>query len=245
MVKQCENCIIRKCNSLNALNIHSLRNISKSKQRISIKKGEVIFDEGQKLNGVFCVSKGAANLSKNCENGKKQIIKIITQGEVIGTRSLLSDEFTNLSAVAINKMELCYIPKKNIIDSVNSDTAFSKAIMSELSSNLKIANNTIVDLAQKSVVQRIAKLILYLHHEFGTDKEGFISLCMSRIDFAGIVGSATETCIRIMAMLNKNGFVSYSGKKIKIDDIKGLQQLENNSSFFQPNSKENKKQHSL
>ncbi|GAK96513.1 transcriptional regulator [Nonlabens tegetincola] len=52
---RCENCVIRQLNSLKALSKEQLKEISDSKVTKSIKKGEVIFAEGERLHGVFCV----------------------------------------------------------------------------------------------------------------------------------------------------------------------------------------------
>jgi len=60
---RCENCIIRQLNSLKALNKEELKKISDSKVTKSVKKGEAIFEEGEKLNGVFCVRDGVSKLS--------------------------------------------------------------------------------------------------------------------------------------------------------------------------------------
>ena len=73
---RCENCIIRELNSLRALKKDELKRISESKVSKTIKKGEVIFAEGEKLNGVFCVRNGVSKLSKMSDNGKDQIVKL-------------------------------------------------------------------------------------------------------------------------------------------------------------------------
>ena len=116
---RCENCIVRQLNSLKALTRDELKTISDSKVTKSIKKGDAIFQEGERLNGVFCVRNGVSKLSKMSDNGKDTIVKIATKGEVLGQRSVITEEKTNLSAVALNDMQVCYIPKKHLSDSLN------------------------------------------------------------------------------------------------------------------------------
>lgn len=113
---RCENCIVRQLNSLKALKKEELKRISDSKITKTIKKGESIFGEGEKLNGVYCVQHGVSKLSKMSNNGKDQIVKIAAKGEILGQRSVVSDQITNLSAVALNDMTVCYIPKMNYHD---------------------------------------------------------------------------------------------------------------------------------
>ena len=111
---RCESCIIRQFNALKAFSKEELKVISDNKITKDFKKGEQIFKEGEKLNGVFCVRDGASKLSKLSENGKHQIVKIAKKGEILGQRSVVADEQTNLSATALNDTSMCYIPKQLI-----------------------------------------------------------------------------------------------------------------------------------
>ena len=52
MEERCENCIVRKFNALRAMSKEELKAVSDSKVNRKVKKGEVIFDEGEKLNGI-------------------------------------------------------------------------------------------------------------------------------------------------------------------------------------------------
>jgi CRP-like cAMP-binding protein len=222
---RCENCIIRELNSLKALKKEELKAISDSKVTRRIKKGEALFEEGEKLGGVYCVRNGASKLSKISDNGKDQIVKITSKGEVMGQRSMISEEATNLSAVALNDMEVCFIPKNNITERIQDNPAFTQAILKHMAQELKIADDFIVNMAQKTVNQRLAEILLYLSSTFGTDNEGYLALILSRADIADVVGTATELLIRTLAKLKKQGFIETKGKQIKIVDQSGLEQL--------------------
>ena len=225
MENRCENCIIRQLNSLKALKKEELKLISDSKVSKIIKKGETIFQEGEKLNGVFCVRNGVSKLSKMSNNGKDQIVRIATKGEVLGQRSVVTDESTNLSAVALDDMEMCFIPKSHFTDSINNNAKFTKEVLLHMAHDLKMADNLIVDMSQKSVKQRIAAAILYLEKNFGEDSDGYIAMTLSRTDIANVVGTATEACIRTLASFKNENLIATSGKLIKIKDQRGLQRI--------------------
>ena len=203
MDSRCENCIVRELNALKALKKGELKQISDSKISKIIKKGDTIFNEGEKLNGVFCVRSGASKLSKMSDNGKDQIVKISTKGEVLGQRSVITDEITNLSAVALNDMEVCYIPKQHIQDSLNKNVEFTKDILLHMANDLKFADDVIVNMAQKNVKQRVAETLKYLEDNFGIDNDGFITITLTREDIANVVGTAKEACIRTLSSFKK------------------------------------------
>lgn len=222
---RCENCIIRQLNSLKALKKEELKAISDSKETRTIKKGEPLFKEGEKLNGVFCVRNGVSKLSKISDNGKDQIVKIASKGEVMGQRSVIAEEATNLSAVALNDMEVCFIPKTNITARIEDNPAFTQAILKYMAQELKLADDVIVNMAQKTVNQRLAEVLLYLDKTFGQDDEGYLALILSRSDIADVVGTATELCIRTLAKFKKDQLLDTKGKRIKLLDKKGLTQI--------------------
>ncbi|QWX83978.1 Crp/Fnr family transcriptional regulator [Cellulophaga sp. HaHaR_3_176] len=222
---RCEQCIIRQFNSLRAMNKEELKKISDTKVTRLVKKGEPIFQEGEKLNGVFCVREGISKLSKLSANGKDQIVKLATKGQVLGQRSVIAEETSNLSAVAVNDMEVCFIPKDGIMTTLNTNPNFAVEVLRHMAHDLKEADDVIVNMSQKTVKQRVAEAFLYMKKNYGEDKEGFLVLTLSREDIANVVGTATESCIRIISEFKKKGYIKASGKKIAITDVKGLTEL--------------------
>ena len=225
MESRCESCIIRQFNSLRALSKEELKMVSNSKISMKISKGEALFQEGQKLDGVYCVREGVSKLAKLSTNGKDQIVKLATKGEVMGQRSVISEEFTNLSAIAISDMEVCFIPKEIISNTLNTNPNFALEVLRHMAHDLKEADDVIVNMSQKTVKQRLAEAFLYLKKNFGEDKEGFLILTLSREDYANVVGTATESCIRIISEFKKKGLIKTSGKKIGIKEERKLLDL--------------------
>ncbi len=227
MNSRCENCIIRQFNSLRAMSKEDLKKVSDNKTTKVVKKGDAIFDEGEKLNGVYCVRNGISKLSKLSCNGKDQIVKFATKGEILGQRSVVVEESTNLSAVAVSDMEVCFVPKDIIMDSVHKNPNFTSEMLRHMAHELKEADDVIVNMSQKPVKQRLVEVILYLQDTFGTDEEGYLSLVLSREDIANVVGTATESAIRLISQLKKEKLISTKGKRIKVEDLKGMNQIAN------------------
>ncbi len=225
MESRCENCIIRQFNSLRAMNKEELKKVADSKITMSVKKGEAIFKEGDKLDGVFCVRDGVSKLSKLSANGKDQIVKLASKGQIMGQRSVISEETTNLSAVAVNDMQVCFIPKESITHTLHANPNFAIEVLRHMAHDLKEADDVIVNMSQKTVKQRIAEAFLYLQKNYGEDQEGFLTLILSREDIANVVGTATESCIRIISEFKKKGFLKTSGKKIGVTNQKKLLDL--------------------
>ncbi|WP_435416362.1 Crp/Fnr family transcriptional regulator [Polaribacter aestuariivivens] len=224
-MSKCEQCIIRQFNSFKYLSKEELLRLSSCKTSKIIKKGETIFEEGDHLNGLFCIKDGVCKVSKMSENGRNQIIDLIKKGDIIGERSLVSDETSNLNAVALNDMEICFIPKEEIVRDLAKNPNFTMGILKDLANNLKKADNVIVDMAQKTVKQRLAETLLKLKEKFDLNEDGIINIQLSREDIANIIGTATESAIRLLSDLKKKKIIEFKGKEIKILDIKGLEKI--------------------
>ncbi len=222
---KCEQCIVREFSSLKALNKNELLKLAECKTSHIIKKGESIFEEGDIVNGVYCVKTGACKLSKLSANGKDQIIKLVKTGELLGQRSMISDEAANLSAVALEDMEVCFIPKSEVLNMFDSNNQFSLNMMKTICGDLKEADEHMISISQKTVKERLAETLVYLEETFGKNEDGSLHIQLSREELAGMIGTATESCIRLLSDFNKNGLIELIGKKIVIKDLAKLKRI--------------------
>ncbi|GET46705.1 MAG: Crp/Fnr family transcriptional regulator [Capnocytophaga felis] len=222
---KCEHCSVRHQKILKTLSDGELRIISDCKTASVIKKGEVIFEEGDVLAGVYCIKEGICKLSKLSANGKSQIVRFVGKGDILGQRSVISNDSVNLTAVALTDIKACFIPKDEVFNFFATNTDFSIEVFRNVCDELKKADNTIVDLAQKTVKQRLADTLLFLEDNFGTDEKGYINIQLSREEIGNMIGSATESLIRMLSEFSKNNWIETQVKKIKILNKKKLEKL--------------------
>lgn len=224
-MSKCEQCIVREFSSLKALSKEELLKLADCKTSQTIKKGEIIFEEGDTVNGIFCVKDGVCKMTKLSANGKDQIVKLVTKGELLGQRSMISDEPVNLTAIALEDMQVCFIPKSDVMNLFNDNNKFSLNVMRSVCGDLKEADDHMVSLAQKNVKQRLAETLLYLETTFGTNSDGTLHIQLSREELAGMIGTATESCIRLLSEFNKAGYIALTGKKITLIDKAKLKRI--------------------
>ena len=164
-------------------------------------------------------------MSKLSPNGKDQIIKLVKAGELIGQRSMISDEPANLSAVALEDMEVCFIPKSEVINMFDNNNQFSMNMMKTICGDLKEASEHMISISQKTVKERLAETLVYLAETFGKNEDGSLRIQLSREELAGMIGTATESCIRLLSDFNKIGLIGLIGKKIVIKDLNKLKRI--------------------
>lgn len=186
------------------------------KENLFFHKGETIFEDGEIPKGVYFIKKGTAKLAKMGVYGKEQILRFIKEGDLIGYRSLLCGENFQAKAEAMAEMECVFIPSDFFIHLLEVVPKLSFAMLQKIAFELGESANTVTFLAQKTVRERLAEILLLLEQKLGTDPEGFIKISLTREEIANFVGTATESAIRLISEFKQDGLIEAEGRAIKI-----------------------------
>ena len=97
------------------------------------------------------------------------------------------------------------------------DQGLAFEMMKLLSDELHRAEVKLTHLAQKPIRERLAETLLFIKETYGFETDGItLNVRLSREEIANLVGTATESAIRLLSELKKDGIVELDGKKIKI-----------------------------
>lgn len=187
-----------------------------TKQNLKFRKGQTIFDDGGTPNGVYFLNKGTAKLSKQGVYGKEQILRFIKEGDLIGYRSLLCGEQFQAKAEAMTDVEATFLPSDVFLHMLEVAPKLSFLMLQKIAFELGESSNTVTVLAQKTVRERLAEILLLLEQKLGTDPEGFIKITLTREEIANLVGTATESAIRLISEFKQDGLIEADGRSLKI-----------------------------
>ena len=188
----------------------------RSRAELSFKKGELIFEDGEESKGVYFIAQGTAKLSKSGVYGKDQILRFIKEGDLVGYRSLLIGEKMQAKAEAMTDVEIVFLPGELLIHLLQINSTLSFALLQKIAYELGESSNTITFLAQKTVRERLAEILLLLEQKLGTDPEGFIKISLTREEIANLIGTATESAIRLISEFKLDKLIETEGRNIKI-----------------------------
>jgi CRP-like cAMP-binding protein len=223
----CESCTIRTHPLFRHLGPEELQEISLNKITESHKRGSVVYEEGNRIKGFYCVQKGIVKIYKTGIDGKEQIIRFAKPGDVIGYRSIVSNEPACTTTEVLEECILCHIPAEILLKLIQRNGNFAVELMKLTCKELGEANSYITDIAQKTVKERLAEILIHLDEEFGEDELGVLSVSLTREELSNIVGTATESIIRLLSEFKNRGFLELNGRKIKILDKPGLRYIAN------------------
>ena len=214
----CDTCGTRVESLFGDLDQESLVTLGTNKSCIKYKRGQTLFYEGTRPMGIYCIHSGKVKVFKLSSQGKEQIINIAKPGDILGYRAILSEEYYSASSTVLEDAAICFIPKEDFLSLLATKPFFFQRVVKSVCHELGVMREKIADLAQKSVRERLAGNLLMLKETYGVDgnESTLIDISLSREDLANIVGTATETVIRLLSEFKRDGLISLEGKKIKI-----------------------------
>lgn len=223
----CELCMSRKFSLFAGLSDEHLCSLSESKNFISHKKGQILYYENTKPLGVFCVNSGIVKIFKTASNGKEQIIRLAKKGDFVGYTSLIGEDAYTTTATIVEDAQICFVPKETFLKVMSEDVEFHRRITQALCRDLGVMESKLTDATQKTIRERLAFTLLKLGESYGVDgaENQKIDIVLTREEIAGLVGTATETVIRLLSEFKKDELIELSGKKIIILNKKGLARL--------------------
>ena len=223
----CDSCTIRTHPLFRHLLEQELQEIMLNKITETYKRGAIVYQEGNRMKGFCCVQSGIIKIYQTGFDGKEQIIRFAKPGDIIGYRSVVSNEPACTTTEVIEEAVLCHIPTEILLNLVKTNGNFAVELMKLTCKELGEANSYITDIAQKTVKERLAEILIHLEGEFGEDSQGVLNISLTREELSNIVGTATESIIRLLSEFKSQAYIEINGRKIKILDKPGLKNIAN------------------
>ena len=108
----CDSCVYRTHPLFRHLDEEERQNISLNKITESFKRGSILYREGNRMKGFYCVQSGIIKIFKTGFDGKEQIIRFAKAGDIIGYRSVMSNEPACTTTEVLEEAVVCHIPTR-------------------------------------------------------------------------------------------------------------------------------------
>jgi CRP-like cAMP-binding protein len=190
--------------------------IDANRKSFHFKKGELLFKEGETMNGMFFVNHGLVKVHKKWNNDKELILRIARSGDIVGHRGLGADTIYPVSGTALAPTDVCYIDLDFFDSTLKVNPGYLYQLMMFFAAELKESEKRMRNLAHMPVKGRIANALLYLRQKFGITSEGSIDIILSRQDLASYTATTYETLFRVMNELAEENSIKMIGKNIFI-----------------------------
>ena len=207
--------ILKQSFIFSSLNEDELAELAGLAVERSLTPGEFIFWDGDAPECFYIVAEGKVKVLKHSSLGKEFIIAFFGPGEMFGEVAVFENKPYPASAQAVVETRIVGIKREDFLSFLANRPQVALRIINVLGGRLRDAQGRLRDLAGERVEQRLASVLLMLSAKLGS------TLPFTRQEIAEMVGTTTETAIRVMSHLKDRGIIrSVRGEVIILDEEK-------------------------
>ncbi|MBL7827442.1 MAG: Crp/Fnr family transcriptional regulator [Saprospiraceae bacterium] len=182
----------------------------------------MIFKQGDSPKGVFILKSGLVKIVYTSPAGQRTLVYIYKPGDWFGYRQALTMDNNQISAIAIEKVEVDFISNDDFIKLIEEHPKFSHNLLVTLSHEFTIWVKRLSLFTRLSVKTRLAICLLILHERFKSLGQEPTVILFSRPDLADFIGVTIESTVRALSEFKAQGLVAVRGRSIRIKDTQAL-----------------------
>jgi len=187
---------------------------------IHARRHEVLFREGDPVEGMFVLLAGGVKIYRLSADGKEHILHVVRPGQAFAEAAVFMPGGYPAFAEALEKSTAVLLPKDAFLRLLREEPGVSLQIIATLSRYLKLFADRIEDLSLKDVSARLARWLLQTADEKG---RAFWDMEITKGDLASQLGTVSETLSRTLRKFQDAGWLQVRGRFLKILDRPGLE----------------------
>ncbi|KKM86341.1 hypothetical protein LCGC14_1279980 [marine sediment metagenome] len=191
-----------------------IESLTKNYNLDTYKKKDELYREGDLASTLFFVQSGTVKTYKTTASGKVFVTGLYGAGDFVGQMSLFNEMGIYVeTASVLSDSELCGIPKGDFTKLLYGNKVVSNKFINMVSNNLIEVQQQLTNMAFNTVRQRAAKAVLDLNIQGKRKNGSSLGINISREDFAGMIGTATETAIRMLYEFKNEKIIELGPKR--------------------------------
>ncbi|MGV3629588.1 MAG: Crp/Fnr family transcriptional regulator [Bacteroidota bacterium] len=211
-----ENYHLKSSSFFDFISSEKLKQLKSKLSHKEFSKGEFLFKEHSYSKGIYIVKRGKVKIFQMNNEGKQSIVYIYKKGDYFGYRPILANEPHPVSAAAMDHVTVTFIPRALFLDLMKSPELINELLLT-LSKEFSVWINKMTIFSQYGVKKRVALALLILQRIYQNDeKNKTTSISINREDFAGFVGTAKETLVRMLRIFKDHDIIRTQGTKIML-----------------------------
>lgn len=186
-------------------------------QLISLAKGDILFDQGDKPEGLYMVISGQMSLVVRREGGAEKVLEIVYSPQIFAEAEVFTQRPSPVSAQSLSSTVLLMIPAAHLRRIQLSSTRFACAVVDHLGKRLHEFTAEIQALTLHTAMERI---IDHLLEHARVDAEGILeaSLPTQKQVIASYLNLRPATLSRAFQQLADTGLITINRSLVTIPD---------------------------
>ena len=198
--------------------------LAKEMETIDVRKGEIVFSEGEPGDSLYIVLSGKIKLGRRAADGRQNLLALTGPSDMIGELSLFDPGPRTATATAVLDTRLARLRKQALRPWLSNRPEIAEQLLRVLARRLRRTNDALADLIFTDVPGRVAKTLLQMAGRFGTRDGGVLRVNhdLTQEEMAQLVGASRETVNKALADFASRGWLRLDGKSVIIMDPERL-----------------------
>jgi CRP-like cAMP-binding protein len=192
--------------------------IGSSAQVRTLRRGDVLFTEGDEPTELFIVRSGRIAIANRSIDGRESVVALMEPGAAFGEMGLFLDVGRTAEARALEPGDVLAIPYAPVRAVYQQRPALLWGVVALLAGRVHNMDGALADAVFLDVTGRTAKRLL----EMAGDADEF-TIPVTQEELAGMVGASRERVNKAIAQFVKLGWIEQSDRRYRITN---RQQLE-------------------
>lgn len=192
-------------------------------EQLEIDKNEELYMENRVASSIYLLEHGLVKTFRLDEYGKELITAIPQKGDFLGFYSFKKSSHYPESAQALERSILYRVSHEEFIYLLQQNQELMLEFAEVLSHNLDILRDHLLEMAYGSVLKKTASTLLEFSEKIKKTKHPILKV--SRTDMASVAGISTESFIRSLSSLKREGLIDIVGRDIKILEREKLKDI--------------------
>jgi len=202
-----------------------LRKLIEDRKVRNIRKKQVIYYEGDTVNGAYLVLSGKVKTIKVAADGRELLTGMYGPNEYFGIAALLANDDYRETAEAVEDTAICLLPRELLESLLHKYPNVAAEFIRLMANNVLAKEEQLLELAYNSVRKRMAGILLRLTKN--ESASGILSVSISRDNLSAMAGIASETVSRILSDFKDEGLIVRKGSYIEVLNVHRLQNMKN------------------
>jgi CRP/FNR family cyclic AMP-dependent transcriptional regulator len=219
-----DNDVLREAPLFRELDDEAAAALRASLTETRLRRGEVLFREGDSGDKLFIVTEGKVKLGKSSSDGRENLLAILGPGQMFGELSLFDPGPRSATVTAVTDCVMQSLSHDELLEWLTGRPGVARGLLAQLGSRLRKANDVVADLVFSDVPGRVAKALLDLASRFGRSADDGIHVHhdLTQEELAQLVGASRETVNKALADFASRGWLRLEPRSVVILDVERL-----------------------
>ena len=185
----------------------------------TLRRGDLLFEEGDDCSELFVVSSGLIAITKKSLDGRESVVALMERGELFGEMGMLDGLGRSAEARALEPSEVIAIPYAPVRQLFEQQPALLWGTTAMLVGRLRAMDEALADSVFLDVTGRTAKRLL----ELAGEADEFY-LPVTQEELAGMVGASRERVNKAISSFIRLGWLEQADRRYRIVNRERLAQ---------------------